>query len=1832
MHAPPTLRASAFAILVLAACAGTDTTDDASAPDADAGAPDGAVPGPEGNSAPAFITTPPTTVAEGDTYLYGALAEDPDFEILTYAKIEGPEGLEVARDTGAVYWAVGQRAAGHYDLVIEASDPHGARVQQRASIEVTRVNVPPIIESVPPRGAPLGTELVYDAVAIDDDGDELRWSLSERPEGMTVDPAGHVRFRAAARGVYRAILEVRDPDGASASQRFSVAVGTGSDGVGPAVHLDRPIDGAVIEEAAEVTGSVSAPELAGWRVEVCQPADRIDSCDVIATGIDPVDAGLLASLDPRGLLDEAARVRLVAWDAELDESVAERTVSVASRNHPGMYGLEMVDLVTRVEGQRLELRRVYDSRREHEEELGVGWSLETDLEAAANAEPSFTPGAPLHSDWMVSGGVFGRYIDETSSHALTLTVPDASGDRVYVIDFAPYFESPIDNNSVVPDWAAPPGVSVETIHPDGRPYGTQYLSAVNIGPDDTRLWLFPDAVPYDPPAYRITTELGERFEVARDGTILSGAGGSGGPGPGVRLTRDGVFVDGDPRVTFRRDDGDRIVEIRDVLYMRSVSYRYDAEGRLLEVTYPEAQVASFTWVGRRLTEWTLPDGLGLTRVDFDREGRVIRRVFPEGRILVYRYDDAASTMTVLDATGATVTYHYDARGDVDWMRDPMGGMTTMTHDAEGRLRERTDPTGRTSTYDYDGVGNLIRSRDRGREWSAAYSMDGLPVRVTDTNGREFRVENDGEGLPRAIVGPGGQTIQAVTYDADGRVDSITRGLGDTTRYHYDDEGRIDREEAEGGHTLSATRSADGLRGEVTDEDGTSTWWVEDVEGHVVEVGRGDDAAQYDYRFDGELAGFHAPGSMLEIERNPSGDVTRVVRDGETVEQRQYDSGGRLILLRGADGSYRRVRYDLNGNVAREETPEGVTEIAYDPGGEVRERTDTEGHAMAYERDEEGRVLAAVDPWGRRTTYGYDEQGRVIRTVAPDQGETIAEYDPETGLPSRVVTPRGERRLRYDPRFTHVDIDEEEVPITYVRDETGEEWTYDHDAQGRLIHVADPGGGGTTFVYEAGNVAGILDAANAEWRYGWEGDALLELVTPEGRRTSFDPIDGTIVRPDDTTVVSAPVGDEVVRTYGGALELATSVDATGRPVRTRSPAGTATYGWGPDGNLRSVIREDGARGALVRDAQGRVTEVLAVVQGQTLRTTYTWDALDRITELVDPSGGHTTYEYDDADRPTIIHRPNGIVSRYAYRPTGQPTLIEHLRSDGTRLDRVEYEYDGASRIVRASGLDGGWAYAYDPMGHVVRVDELDASGAVIATTRHEYDLVGNRIRTIDASGTTTRTFDRDGRLLGESTPTGMRTFTYDGRGNLTGSTGPEGTARYTWDEADRLVRIENPSGERFDNVYDGDGLLLESRGPDGVRRCLAAPRGLTSLSQCLAVYGDGAPRALVYGPEGLSADASATDARAILGGVHGTVRGVAGPDGAMLGSARYDAHGVSRSDDLPADLLQRFDGEVTRGGLVYLRSRWYSPALGMFLSPDTAPADPRDPRSLHRYLFALGDPVNRVDPQGTFSIAGIQVSMSIQGNLRSMNQAGTQAARCFTTRRIASLVGRWVVNMLLGAMLQRVQSAVFGFIPIDAAEAAADRLLRRHVFCNGYAGPRQWVTNNAWDVKFQVDVNTCGQAPRRNVFSGGVFAEVTTGWATCRSRGKPPIPGLVGFNASGIDFVLGSDSTANNGIPIELKRDQATLKPDQHRRYCRYASLSQYHMMFYIFTREIPSELRYATYAFDCMFPWRNGAGRLSTCNTVPRHAAGALLIWMGRQTTPRRRFRVYYPQVRGLCP
>ena len=93
---------------------------------------------------------------------------------------------------------------------------------------------------------------------------------------------------------------------------------------------------------------------------------------------------------------------------------------------------------------------------------------------------------------------------------------------------------------------------------------------------------------------------------------------------------------------------------------------------------------------------------------------------------------------------------------------------------------------------------------------------------------------------------------------------------------------------------------------------------------------------------------------------------------------------------------------------------------------------------------------------------------------------------------------------------------------------------------------------------------------------------------------------------------------------------------------------------------------------------------------------------------------------------------------------------------------------------------------------------------------------------------------------------------------------------------------------------------------------------------------------------------------------------------------YDAYGNSFtvSGSTPNEMMYRGEQLDSDLGLYYLRARYYNPLTGRFMSRDPENGNEFDPKSLHKYLYVGGDPVNGLDPQGREIVAEYSLNINI----------------------------------------------------------------------------------------------------------------------------------------------------------------------------------------------------------------------------------------------------------------
>jgi len=155
---------------------------------------------------------------------------------------------------------------------------------------------------------------------------------------------------------------------------------------------------------------------------------------------------------------------------------------------------------------------------------------------------------------------------------------------------------------------------------------------------------------------------------------------------------------------------------------------------------------------------------------------------------------------------------------------------------------------------------------------------------------------------------------------------------------------------------------------------------------------------------------------------------------------------------------------------------------------------------------------------------------------------------------------------------------------------------------------------------------------------------------------------------------------------------------------------------------------------------------------------------------------------------------------------------------------------------------------------------------------------------------------------------------------------------------------------------------------------------------------------------------------------GSVRQLFNTAGAVTDTYAYDAFGntVAHTGSMLNEFQYRGEQFDSTLGMYNLRARYLNPLPGRLVTRDPEEGYVKIPATLHQYLYAVADPVNRVDPRGrnTFEYTeSLEVSFTnhglqhlIEGGLE-MNQAEVEA---FIEADVRQLLSEYAAAVRTGA--------------------------------------------------------------------------------------------------------------------------------------------------------------------------------------------------------------------------
>lgn len=712
------------------------------------------------------------------------------------------------------------------------------------------------------------------------------------------------------------------------------------------------------------------------------------------------------------------------------------------------------------------------------------------------------------------------------------------------------------------------------------------------------------------------------------------------------------------------------VRTADGILVRTFDYRYDVQGRLIDVTAPGGLVTRFAYdAAGRMTHRILPDG-----------SRVVVRQDTEGRIASEASYAGPEAADVLSA----VRYRYDELGRVVQADDDVGMRNRLAYSEPGQVAELADGMGTLERFRYDDKGLLVErigaagTSDEARV-RLGYDAHGRTIAVTDANGVRTERRYDDFGRKVFEAGPD-RGAMLYTYDAAGRIVARIDEGGVATRYRYDHAGRLVASGADkqpdlvryawqGQHLQSATSTAADTPGRV----------VEKIDYDYDAFGQQVRERRWIARVDDAVSGVRKVAAHVGM----AAGLTFV-----TVQE--YDDAGRLVARVLPDGHRLAYRYAPADAASAQGRPGQLQAILFDDQVVVTDIAQTAA----------GGLTGYTNGNGVRQRIVLDARGRVSELQAsasgdrPGQGALFRWWHAIKRWLSGEAANGGAvvygQINSYDngDRMTSVVRRQAVRPGSASAPERSER--YDYDRQDRLVHAQDDGTV-SDFAYDKGGNRVARKDAEGERRYFYQpGTNRLLALTGDGTA----PASAWLYHP-----TGVPVAHFVAGVQRGA-------EASRRIVYNSARRPIAVYGEDGQPIARYFYNTEGQRVAKSVVSQRRTIISYSLYADQRLAATT--DAEGRIRTHYVYLGGKPVAQIDVAPDASPVHRAwTALRTAGGLRPDMQPqagdsiATVYAIHTDQLGTPQAVTDHDG--RIV--------WQGRADPFGKMrIAYAAMSESGA------------------------------------------------------------------------------------------------------------------------------------------------------------------------------------------------------------------------------------------------------------------------------------------------------------------------------------------------------------------------------------------------------------------------------------------------------------------------------------------------------------------------------------------
>ena len=1327
---------------------------------------------------PKITSTPSFQAIAKVLYTYQVTATDPQNKPLKFRLPQGPVGMTINTNTGLVQWT--PTNPGSFFLQVAADGVGGSYYQGYTLTVIPFTNLPPQFTSTPVTTAAPSAPYSYTAVAVSPVGNNITYSLTQKPSGMGINgSSGAITWTPAASqlGANPVTVTANDGHGGVTTQSYNLVVLT-SGSNGPVVQPipDQTINGPAAFASFSLDNYVSDPSFAANQITWTVTGTNLLSVVIDSNRVATV-------LYPSGVND-SEQLTFLATDPAGNSGYSTPTFTVINNANPPVAVIANLsaDATTSISTGTFNLMGTAD---DPGVPVPVAYRIglyDNNGALVADETPAPVDAGGWYEGRVPAGGSLGNLdFTKVRNGSYTLMLEVQANGQVATATAQIAVDTPLKIGQLTfaqQDLVLPVkgiGLAInrtyDSFNPVSADFGYSWTYSVSdlgltVGdqrvetqdadtgenfslrtggswdvtltmPDTGRTVTFRFGLSYGfyqaqagwtPPAWvnasLVPTCSSELVTLPGMPPIWQAAGDDTDwqafDWPGFVLT----LQNGTQYIISREDLGEHF-------YVSDSGFGgfVDAYGTpyVSQIIQPDGSKTDFihdgTAAGLQNVVQYDPAGQQVKSILFQRDG--------QKRITSIYTPENLDTNGVPDGS-ASVTYGYDTTGNLAAVGKLLDG-SNPTNPVYANfqyfytnpsfphlLTEIKDPRGLPVFQAvFDDSGRLIGTKDaKGNLTSIQQNPAAQTSTVFDRMGNPTQFGYDENGNVTSKTDPLGNTT-TYTYDANNRNTSVTDPLGNTTSFAYDANGNMTQITDPLGHSISFTISANGNPTSYTDPLGHTTTLNLDAAGHLTNS-------------------IDPSGNVVQLKYDASGNMTDLIDpNGHIMTHTTFASGGVPSQVSNVAGQSLNNTYDASGHA----TSHSTQWINPANSNDVRTVTSTVGVDYA------GRITNRVDTLGRSLSKVYDQLNDVVQTT-DFRGNTISNS---------------------------------------------------YDADGNVIESRDSTGHVTRTVYDANDrevaqVDAHLDGENA--------DGTQIIYDADGRVVSTIRLSNVVIAVSSSTVDGVPVLSSSFVSAGGVISSNyVAYDADGRQIAVTDVAGQTThFEYDAAGNKTAVIDPLGNRTTMDYDAAGHN---IAIHDPLGNETDFLYDADGRLTKTVYPNGASASQTYTAAGQTDTKTDPLGHVTKVLYDNLGV--------GNGMMLPQIADPENGNLLTNPVFGI------TFDANRNVQQM--VDAKGRITSFTYDQFNRRTSRTLPLgqveqtayDAAGDLASVTDFDGQTVG---------FQYDGLGrpiarNLyaAGANSPAETANLKYDELGRLAEMDEPRGVTTLS-YDLENRVIQISAPEG----------------------------------------------------------------------------------------------------------------------------------------------------------------------------------------------------------------------------------------------------------------------------------------------------------------------------------------------------------------------------------------------------------------------------------